>query len=71
MVPVKVQDELKGDTSHNNFGVFVCLKAEWYCCSFLFLIFRATPQALESKNPPATLRAAPGCTEASTYSPWC
>lgn len=47
MVPVEVQDELKDITLHNNFSMFVCLKAEWYC-SFLLLVFRATAQALES-----------------------
>lgn len=60
MVPVKVQNELKGDTSHNNFSMFACLKDEWYC-SLLVLILRDTLEAMESKKPLDILHAAPGC----------
>lgn len=70
MVPVKVQDELKDVTPHNNFSMFVHLKAEWYC-SFLLLVFRATPQAPESKEPPAILHAEPRSMEMFACSPWC
>lgn len=60
-----MQDELKDVTPHNNFIMFVCLKAEWYF-SFLLLVFRTTPQAPESKEPPAILCAEPGSMKMST-----